>query len=458
MKRLLCCISLAALMLNFAGCKEDEPSRIPTAPTSFGIEDGAVVEKTDVKLSASGSTTEMDDISISYEYYIGTSSEDLSATDVNVVLMPYTQYFWKAMAVNEYGESSESDVRTFYCVPPLDIETDNGDGEMAAVLRFKGLKNIKSGVVTATPNHEGYEMDPISIPEGQDSCYVKLKYYTAETSNAWVQNFDDEHGVLYEPVIYDFDVKLDVAVGDKTFSLNNTAKEIILDKQSCVRDHEFNVYRLVKIGSQTWLADDYRALSYYKNGKWVSLKEDEDYKIETSKSGASSVLYCMSNNLYVDDKALFIPQGFHISTDEDWVALEKCLGAEVQEPYYTSVAPMFYMQSEALWPEEPDYFFSYVKDYAYGNEVCLKSKLCSKYDWNDGEHNGYSSLLNIRPWGTGHSDKDNDKYDSRGDGACILSLINGRQLAYRVFSCRVEGIFRLDYNFLSYHVIRLVKD
>lgn len=435
-------------MLNFAGCKEDEPSRIPTAPTSFGIEDGAVVEKTDVKLSASGSTTEMDDVSISYEYYIGTSSEDLSATDVNVVLMPYTQYFWKAMAVNEYGESSESDVRTFYCVPPLDIETDNGDGEMAAVLRFKGLKNIKSGVVTATPNHEGYEMDPISIPEGQDSCYVKLKYYTAETSNAWVQNFDDEHGVLYEPVIYDFDVKLDVTVGDKTFSLNNSSKEIILDKQSCVRDHEFNVYRLVKIGSQTWLADDYRALSYYKNGKWVSLKEDKDYKIVSMESGASSVLYC---DLIEEES--FVPKGFHISTDEDWIVLEEYLSAKEAKLSDTGWGLFYYLRPDLDIPNNPErteYVINcFMKD-VYGVEVGLKRMLCSKYDWIDGNHDGYSSMLNIRPWGM-------PALTTRGYGASIWSG-KGNKFMYRVFTTYTDGMFRVaDYNCLE-SVIRLVKD
>ncbi|MCQ2204163.1 MAG: fibrobacter succinogenes major paralogous domain-containing protein [Bacteroidales bacterium] len=451
MNRLISCTAVVALMLGFAGCKEDEPSRIPTAPTSFGIEDGAVVEKTDVKLSASGSTTEMDDISISYEYYIGTSPEELNLTDAKVVLEPYAQYFWKAIAVSDYG-ACESDVRTFYCVPPLDIETDNGDGEWAAVLRFKGLKKIKGGVVTATPNHEGYEMDPINIPEGQDSCYIKLKYYTAETSNAWVQNFDDEHGVLYEPVIYDFDVKLDVTVGDKTFSLNNSSKEIILDKQSCVRDHEFNVYRLVKIGSQTWLADDLRTTTYFNEyGDQVG----NDYRTPTLNTGLSGVVYkypynvlCYSDKYEYWAKSI-APKGFHVSTDEDWMVLENYLGAKIKETSSKSMdfSPYFLIDY-AYHVVSKDRVDEVISTCSYGEDSALKRKLCSRYGWNDGRHDGYLSMLNIKPWA------------EDGKGAVILSPSETHIYCCRVFTEHLDGVVRC---FTSptgmYHfVIRCVKD
>ena len=78
-----------------------------------------------------------------------------------------------------------------------------------------------------------------------------------------IQDYDDEVGQYYEPIIYQFKLTADVQVGDTTFSIaSNEIDEILLDGDKYVRDHEFNVYRIVKIGEQVWMADDLRCTTY----------------------------------------------------------------------------------------------------------------------------------------------------------------------------------------------------
>lgn len=261
-------VMLMAVFVGMTSCEEG-PSNVPTLPTSFSIEDGAIVEETNLILSAFGGTVEDEGYSVEYKYYLGTSVDDLRLVGIRdkqeVKLEPFTQYFFAVKPVSVHAsdsiEGEMSEIRTFYCAPPLEIETDNGEGEWAAILRFKGL-DIKGGTVSAKGDHEGYDIEPITIPAGQDSCYIPMTRHTLSQYNAYVQWWDDKIGQYYEPVIYTFEVSLDIQVGDKVIPVKNTAKEIILDKNSCVRDHEFNVYRVTKFGDQTWMEDTYRARSY----------------------------------------------------------------------------------------------------------------------------------------------------------------------------------------------------
>ncbi len=118
-----------AVMLAVSSCNEtdDEPSQIPTAPTTFSLEDGAEVEDLSITLSVDGSTVEDENLNISYVYYIGKSADELEETSAEVALEPFTQYFWCAQARTDGGEGEMTDLRTFYCVPNL-LELTSGNG------------------------------------------------------------------------------------------------------------------------------------------------------------------------------------------------------------------------------------------------------------------------------------------------------------------------------------------
>lgn len=326
-----------AVMLAASGCKETEdeptPNPIPTVPTTFGLENGAEITDTTITLNASGSTVEDENLKVSYVYYIGTKADDLEETPAEVTLEPYTQYFWCAQAETEAGESEMTEIRTFYCVPNLlTLTSDNGDGEWAAIIRWNNADKFKSVTISATPDHEGYTLESQTIEGGVDSCYFKT---TKLEDDAYTHAWDDAKGVYYEPVIYTFNVEAKAQVGDKTFTFTSSIKEILLDKQSCVRDHEFNVYRVQKIGTQTWLADDLRVRTKLNGEK---LHYDES----VLESGATGILYYTgysTEQFYVstplNELQDVLPKGYHISTHEDWLKMESFYGVEKDD--YTDI-------------------------------------------------------------------------------------------------------------------------
>ncbi|MCR5696891.1 MAG: fibrobacter succinogenes major paralogous domain-containing protein [Marinilabiliaceae bacterium] len=388
--------SAFAVMLWASGCKEaeDEPSQIPTIPTEFSIKDGAEITDLKVTLSASGSTVEDNGLNVSYVYYIGKSADALEKTSAEVTLEPYIQYFWCAQAKTEAGEGEKTDVRTFYCVPGFDVTTDNGDGIYAAIIKWNKADKFQSVTVSATANHDGYELEPQTITDGADSCYFVRKRDASDPTkdNAFVQWWDDEHGIYAEPVVYDFTVEAKVQVGDKTFTLTNSAKECILDKQYVVRDHEFNVYRVVKIGGQTWLADDLRLTSYIdEKGDTIKWKLGEDYLISTLKSGATGFLY----PLYYYGINHFI-KGYRLPSDDDFSTLEEMYGlarptAKLEERTVNSLANFMIIENTQSQFYQPE-----------GKNEEIVQKLASPYDWEN-MNVTTNNPFNAKPFGVGEN-------------------------------------------------------
>ena len=471
-----------AVMLAVSGCEEDEPSQIPTVPTTFSLEDGAEITDTIITLKVSGSTVEDEVLKVSYVYYIGTKANELEETPAEVTLEPYTQYFWCAQAKTEVGEGEKTEVRTFYCVPGFDVTTDNGYGEYAAVIKWNNGDKFKSVAVSATANHDGYELEPQTITDGADSCYFVRKRDASDPTkdNAFVQWWDDEHGIYAEPVVYDFTVEAKVQVGDKTFTLTNRANECILDKQQVVRDHEFNVYRVVKIGNQTWLADDLMATSFYYDNKLVKLSDcsihnfngdpHKMYEQVTLKSGSVGLLYCIGELYYseVDFSShsvevykllpLLVPKGFHIPTNEDWDELENYYG--IQNPQIVTdeaVGISFSMLWHDGIKKEDSYYYDYINrnNICQGSDVEIRKKMSSKYDWefsDEQETPNETPTFNAKPFiGNGYGCAfytDNQDYS--------IGLV-------RVLTVMDNGIANFGMNFFfqgyaKYASIRCVKD
>lgn len=326
--RLLPYLTLS-LILAAAGCKEDEyePSQIPTIPTKFSLEDGAEITDLTVTLNANGSTVEDENLNVSYVYYIGTSPDELVETPEEVTLEPFTQYFWRAQAKTRGGEGEMTETRTFYCIPDtLLLTSNNGYGDWAAVIHWDNADKFKSVTITATPDHEGYALESQTIESGVDSCYFRS---TKPEDDAYTHWWDEAKGIYYEPVIYTFNVEAIAQVGDKSFTFNSSIKEIILDNEYEVRDHEFNVYRVQRIGSQTWLADDLRVTTYL-DGSPIPCDT------ATLESGATGILY---DSDYIKKLTDVLPKGYHLSTNEDWLELESYYGVTTDSvprfPFYS---------------------------------------------------------------------------------------------------------------------------
>ena len=439
-----------AVMLAASGCKEDEgPSQIPTVPTTFSIEDGAEITDTTITLKVSGSTVEDEVLKVSYVYYIGTKADDLEETPAEVTLEPYTQYFWCAQAETEVGEGEKTEVRTFYCVPGFDVTTDNGYGEYAAVIKWNKADRFRSVTISATANHDGYELEPQTITGGVDSCSFGLRRNVSDPTkdNAFVQYWDDEHGIYAEPVVYDFKVDAKVQVGDKTITITNNAKECILDKKHVVRDREFNVYRVARIGNQTWLADDFRAKTDFKGN---ALK----YEVSTLESGAVGILYSSDD---VNKKLPnIVPSGFHIATHEDWLELESYYGLTTDE-LTDDKAPLDTVGMEMQYKENLMSYFQCV-------EQSVGMFLESPYDWKQtNETNKDKDIMgfNAKPFGAYgywyYFDDSKDRLCGQQVSAVyVTASYRGFYNIYRTIWAYSKGIMRSTQ--YPYGSVRLVKD
>lgn len=489
MKQSIYLLSVSVFSLALTSCIEQVAiDPVPTKPTTTTIYDGFITRDTVVTLNIDGSTVN-DDAYVEYDYYF--SSDNSNFEKINpedVKLKPYTQYWWYAVPSSYFeGEllatGEKSDTRKLYCVPPFKVETDNGNGEWSAILNFKNVGNIASGKVTAISDKYEYE---IELSAGQDKCKLEGKNINSPENNAYKHWWDDAKGVEYEPIIYTFKVDLDLKVGDTVVTCTNYAKEIILDKSSLVRDHEFNVYRVVKIGNRQWLADDLRTKSFIYKGDTIKLDDVEIFSWEKSpvpyksitlqESGSTGIVYCIGDwrNCDVDFKdkngnncslgmqsliPLLAPKGFHVSDNADWEDLERIYGvespeiAELEYGYF----PQGYVSGDF------DYIIQegYIK-YFQGGDVYLRRKLSSNTDWiyfdpdeTPNPDNIQMSVFNAKPFA--------------GEGrGCIYYTVMDKEHTYtlglfRILSTVDKGILNAGFKFywsgsFYYASLRCVKD
>lgn len=482
-------VSSVSIMLNSC-IDEVTPDPVPTTPTEMNISDGFVTKDTLITLIVSGSTIN-DDADLDYDYYFSADNSRFEKINPkNVKLQPYTQYWWYAVPNSYYGKDlvatgERTETRTFYCIPPFDIESDNGEGDWAAVIRFKNVGNIVGGKVTAISDYGGFEVE---IPAGQDSCYIKYERYFDSSSeidnNAYVHWWDDAKGVYYEPIIYTFKVDLKLRVGDKDTTYSKSIKEIILDKNDAVRDHEFNVYRVVKIGNRQWLADDLRTKSFIYKGDTIKLDDvnifnfDKEspvpYKtVKLSESGSTGIVYCIGDwrNRDVDfnDKngktcslgmqsliPLLAPKGCHISNNDDWEDLEKYYG--VESPKITELRSGYFL-SGYVYEDNYERLREYYTVDFQGSDVELRRQLSSMYDWkyynNEESAVGMQTQFNAKPFA--------------GEGyGCIYYTLMDEEHTYslglfRILSTVDKGIFNFGCSntwqgAYFYASLRCVKD
>jgi len=106
---------------------------------------------------------------------------------------------------------------------------------------------------------------------------------------------------------------------------------------STITDVDGNVYKTVKIGNQWWMAEnlavtrfnDSSSLAYISVDSMNLAWENETEAAYTSRNdGQYGLLY----NFYVVENLKNIaPEGWHVSTDEDWQTLENEIGMSVEE-------------------------------------------------------------------------------------------------------------------------------
>jgi uncharacterized protein (TIGR02145 family) len=100
-----------------------------------------------------------------------------------------------------------------------------------------------------------------------------------------------------------------------------------------IKDIEGNSYNTVQIGDQLWMAEDLKS-TLYNDGSHIPLVENYDewanltlpayswYNNDSSNAENFGALY----NWYVLESEKLCPEGWHVPSDEEWIALESILG------------------------------------------------------------------------------------------------------------------------------------
>ena len=86
-----------------------------------------------------------------------------------------------------------------------------------------------------------------------------------------------------------------------------------------VADIDENVYETVQIGDQIWMAENLRT-THYKNGDEITLYDPDN---NPSNSEIYGKLYNWSN---ATDSRGICMEGWHLSSDEEWIVLEEYIG------------------------------------------------------------------------------------------------------------------------------------
>jgi len=124
-----------------------------------------------------------------------------------------------------------------------------------------------------------------------------------------------------------------------TMNTSDYSNEVSVTIDGPVTDIDGNVYEVVTIGSQVWMAENLK-VTHYRDGTAIShLASDGDWT--TTSSGA----YCFYDNnssngdtygaLYnwyaVSDSRNIAPEGWHVPSDDEWKELEMALGMSQSE-------------------------------------------------------------------------------------------------------------------------------
>ncbi len=322
---------ILTIVLSFflmVSCSKDEqPSAIPGTPTTMSPEDGVMITSTAIELQAGGSIAESGD-DAEYDFYLGTDPENMTLTGSRNIanLTPGVQYYWKAVPYtltgNDKNLGTPSPVRSFYTTPSAfkGLVSDNGETETAVVLKWTKPANCKQVKITFTPECADVQQ-PIIIPGDQESCVLTQLLDFKTVTKSYVK--------------YTFTVEPTVTIGDKDYTLNAlTVDEIPLNKKNNVRDADFNVYTLVKIGNQIWLKENLRTkrlndgTELIKNTDYVESSESDKYGLYYSDNAMYEGIYSVKRNIE--------PKGFHVACLEDWVTLFRYLGASEEETTFTN--------------------------------------------------------------------------------------------------------------------------
>ena len=375
-----------ALLVAFNSCKEkEEEFEFPYEEVEILVEDGTVFTSFDELASTHFSKK---DVSI----YV-TETPDYSATNGKPIvddwsidggIKPYTKYYWYLKAEDKNGKRGFSEIRSFYYIPAPETDIHNVKGDWAAVVKWgKDDYLLSVSTITLKPDKDcKYDNTPISVPAGQDSCYISAGDLGNQKYQIYHNWWDEANGKYYEPVIYDFELTILYRIGNDTVTSFVTQKGIFLNTDGYVADKEFNVYRYGKIGNRIWMLDDLR----------IKTHDTTLYHTVKLESGLEIVLY---DYIPEWEQEEIIPKGFHLATEDDWFDLEAHFGVKEkdEENHWEYVyvhggvgANEFIADAEGVNKNDYEYSdFDYhsIYDWYSGKGSKIRDYLIADNEWKD---------------------------------------------------------------------------
>jgi len=382
-------VSIALLFATtiFNSCKKEDKLEFPYDDITLLIEDGAVFTSLDdLENTKFFSGDAWVFVTESPEYNAKSGGRTVDRYRVDGEFKPYTKYYWYLETEKSY---IKSEIRSFYYIPTLKVDIHNVEGDWAAVVKWEKNDYLLSvPTITLKPDKDcKYDNTPISVPSGQDSCYISAGDLGNQKYQIYHNWWDEANGKYYEPVIYDFELNMLYLIGDDTVSVSTAKKGIFLNTDGYVADKEFNVYRYGKIGNRTWMLDDLRA----------KIEDTTLYHTVKLESGLEIVLYADSilYPWYEYVRRNMIPKGFHLATDEDWFDLEAHFGIEEKDGekhwrnyqvYGGEAANRYIADGDGVNKNiyESDYFdYHSIYDWYSGKESKIRDYLIADNEWKD---------------------------------------------------------------------------
>ncbi|NBC66640.1 MAG: hypothetical protein GVY07_13420 [Bacteroidetes bacterium] len=135
--------------------------------------------------------------------------------------------------------------------------------------------------------------------------------------------------------------------GDQSGSLPETLvimdsdKNLVANFEEGVTDIDGNGYKTVIIGDQEWMAQNLRTTRYVNGDEIPNVTDQQEWDALTTgawsyyenSEGHNNLHGKLYNWFAVDDSRNICPEGWHVSTDEDWIEMEMYLGMPEEEAY-----------------------------------------------------------------------------------------------------------------------------
>lgn len=210
---------------------------------------------------------------------------------------------------------------------------------------------------------------------------VRFTDQSEEKPVSWSWNFGDGNTSTEQNPVHlytkpgEYTVQLTVS---NQYGIQARSKKVFVSKFSTVSDIEGNIYKTVKIKDQWWMAENLRVgkynsgTSFTYSGELVGWQGNGWYMgyytyYNENKSGAILRNHGALYNAYVAlgeknsngySKGNVCPSGWHVSTDADWLELERTIGIrqEVINEFESARGDESYkLKSETEWEDNPEY-------------------------------------------------------------------------------------------------------